>query len=514
MAPRIIRPAPGAQEAFLSTSADIAVYGGGGGSGKSFVLLLEGARHVRNPKYRGLYFRRSVPELKGSGGLWDEASSIYPAIGGRMRGGAEMDFRWSSGASLKFRPLPSDADVVKYQGWQLDFLAFDEVTHFTRRMFEYVALSRLRSRGGIRPYVRATCNPDPDSFIVDYIRPWIDWETGYAIPEESGRVRWFVRDGDRLVWGDSPEELRERHPGDEPISFTFIPATMENNPYIDPSYRSRLQAMSTVDRERLLCGNWLIRDEVPHQIFHADRDVVDYQESTPGIDLEEMRALLPLSGGWDFGTGDSLLVCLLALVERSTKPRLWIEHDFGWRRKAWPDAADEVLTAMDGYGRHAIQYGDPTGKAAQYDQGDWFSALRSSGIPLFGLQRAIDPQGRRFVVNRSKWREESIRLVQGMLDDGRLRVHRRCRRLWGALDNWRRNVPEGIEVDEVSKDYVEPRKDVWSHYGDALLYLVSGVMSQIEAEREQGRQGAAPVYVVTDPDAQAREDLAGAGPWW
>jgi hypothetical protein len=40
-ATKIIQPQPGPQHQFCATPADIAIYGGAGGSGKSFALLLD-----------------------------------------------------------------------------------------------------------------------------------------------------------------------------------------------------------------------------------------------------------------------------------------------------------------------------------------------------------------------------------------------------------------------------------------------------------------------------------------
>ena len=54
-------------------------------------------------------------------------------------------------------------------------------------------LSRNRSTCGVTPYVRATCNPDADSWVAKFIEWWIDQDTGYPIPERSGKLRWFIR---------------------------------------------------------------------------------------------------------------------------------------------------------------------------------------------------------------------------------------------------------------------------------------------------------------------------------
>lgn len=116
--------------------------------------------------------------------------------------------------------------------------------------------------------MRATCNPDPDSWVADFIAWWIDQETGYPIPERSGVIRYFVRHLDHIYWADTKTELREQTkdiiPEEDfhPQSFTFIAAKLEDNPALttkDPGYRGRLLALPLVERERLLGGNWKIR---------------------------------------------------------------------------------------------------------------------------------------------------------------------------------------------------------------------------------------------------------------
>ena len=104
---------------------------------------------------------------------------------------------------------------------------FDELTHFTWRQFSYM-FSRNRSTCGVRPYIRAGCNPDAASWVARWVEWWIDAATGLPIPERSGVIRWFVRDGDNIRWGDSPAELRRDYPdAGDPLSFTFIGATLE-----------------------------------------------------------------------------------------------------------------------------------------------------------------------------------------------------------------------------------------------------------------------------------------------
>lgn len=258
-----IRPQSGPQEQFLATAADIAIYGGAAGGGKSFALLLEPLRHKDNPRFGGAVFRRTSPELAGVGSLWEEANGLYRPLGAKMRESPALQVEFPSGALLQFLHLQHANDVYSHQGKQYPYIGFDELTHFEAFQFWYM-VSRMRSTSGVRPYMRCTTNPDPDSFVRQLIGWWLD-DGGTAIPERSGVLRWFIRDGDDLVWGDSREELmRLCSDGDEPMSLTFIAAKLEDNPALlekDPGYRARLKSLPEVERLRLLGGNWDVRHD-------------------------------------------------------------------------------------------------------------------------------------------------------------------------------------------------------------------------------------------------------------
>lgn len=260
-----IRPQPGPQTTFLSTPADIAIYGGAAGGGKTYALLLEPLRHISNPGFGAVIFRRTSVQVRNQGGLWDESMTLYPAAGAKPK---EYDLWWKfpSGASVSFAHLEHDKNVLDWQGSQIPLIGFDEITHFTSAQFWYM-LSRNRSSCGVRPYVRATCNPDSDSWVAELISWWIDQDTGYAIKERAGVLRWFIRLGENIVWGDSPQELVQYK---DPItgkplpakSLTFIPSSLSDNLALveaDPGYSANLQALPQVERERLLNGNWKIR---------------------------------------------------------------------------------------------------------------------------------------------------------------------------------------------------------------------------------------------------------------
>lgn len=260
-APVIVRPQRGPQERFLATSADICIYGGAAGGGKTVGLLLEPLRHMSNGDFSATVFRRVGPQITNPGGLCDEAGKFYPLAGAEARM-QPLEYRFPSGMRVRFASMQYEANRLDWQGAQIPLIEFDELTHFSESQFFYM-LSRNRSTCGVRPYMRATCNPDPDSWVAELIAWWLG-EDGYPVKERAGVLRWFVRVNDELVWADTPSELRQRYADSEPKSLTFIGARLEDNPALmaaDPGYRANLLALSYIDRERLYGGNWAVRAE-------------------------------------------------------------------------------------------------------------------------------------------------------------------------------------------------------------------------------------------------------------
>lgn len=257
-------PQAGPQTMFMASSADIVIYGGAAGGGKTYALLLEGLRHKDVKGFGAVIFRKNFTQITAEGGLWDASIKIFSNVpNAHLKKTPKLHWIFNGGAKLHFAHLDREEDLQAWQGTEIAYIAFDELTHFSKRQFLYM-LSRNRSTCGIKPYVRATCNPDVDSWVADFISWWIDQETGYPIRERSGVVRYMCVLNDIIYWGDTPEELEEKYNivAKECKSVTFIASKLEDNKILmnsDPSYLSNLKAMTHVDMERLLYGNWKIK---------------------------------------------------------------------------------------------------------------------------------------------------------------------------------------------------------------------------------------------------------------
>ena len=234
------------------------------------------------PNFGGVIFRRTTTQIKNEGGLWDTSMKIYPFIGGQPK---ETFLEWEfKHSKLKFSHLEYEKNILDWQGAQIPFIGFDELTHFTRKMFFYL-LSRNRSVCGIKPYVRATCNPDPESWVAEFVSWWIDPETGFPIPERDGVVRYLIVDGDKDIWGSSYEEVIEKSwyllqplvekSGIDPKDFVKTVAFISGDIYqnkellkVNPGYLANLLSQDKATKSALLDGNW--------KVVITENDVYDY----------------------------------------------------------------------------------------------------------------------------------------------------------------------------------------------------------------------------------------------
>lgn len=288
MEKKIIRPQEGFQTKFLSSPADIVIGGGSAGGGKTYALLLDPLRYAADGDFGGVIFRRTTPQIRNEGGLWDTSEVLYSLLGADPKG-AQLEWSFPSGMKMKFTHLEHEKDKFNHQGAQYPWIGFDELTHFSKSQFFYL-MTRNRSPHGIPTSIRATCNPDPDSWVAEFIEWWIDAETGFPIPGRDGVLRYFTLDSGNIVWGGSYEEvmqkckhlfenkdLKHAKPEDLIKSVTFIRGSIYNNAELlksDPSYLASLLAQDEETKSRYLEGNWkLVQDNLALCDYQAIEDL-------------------------------------------------------------------------------------------------------------------------------------------------------------------------------------------------------------------------------------------------
>lgn len=259
-----IGPQKGPQEAFMGSRAEICIYSGQVGAGKTFALVNELGKWRHVPGYVGAAFRREYKQLVGGGSLWDTAQRTWPRIDSRVRM-PEHKAIWPSGAKVEFHHLHLDSSKYSHDGKEYALIAFDELGHFEASQFWYLALLRNRSTCGVTPHVRATCMASPDTWLREFVRPWV-YDDGWPNPEMSGEVRWMLRDErtDGVVWFESKGDAFDYDPTRAPKSVSVIHAKTADNKILleaNPGYTASLAAMTRVERLKLVEGNWEARPE-------------------------------------------------------------------------------------------------------------------------------------------------------------------------------------------------------------------------------------------------------------
>lgn len=266
-----IKPQDWFQMDFLSSSADIVIGWSGAWVGKTFSLLLEWLRNTPNKDFNFVFFRRTRPEITNAWGMRDESLKLYSKIKWAIPSVSTLSWQFPSWASWKFAWLEHEKDIYNWQGSQICLIWFDELTHFSKKMFFYL-LSRNRSTSWIKPYIRATCNPDPYSWVADFISWWIDEDSWMPIPERAWKIRYFLQDNDSYLRWDSIDDLLNTYPylldredfkinkpEDLIKSVTFIPGSIYNNKKlleIDPWYLWALMSQTEEEKKKLLDWCW------------------------------------------------------------------------------------------------------------------------------------------------------------------------------------------------------------------------------------------------------------------
>ena len=286
------------QAAFMARSEYECLYGGAAGGGKSDALLAEALRQVHIPHYRAIIFRKTYPQLSE---LIDRSRAIYSAAFPRARyNQTEHCWTFPSGAKIYFGSMQYTKDRINYQGKRYDFIAFDELTHFTWDEYSYM-FSRNRPSGpGTRVYMRASTNPGgighgwvKDRFITvaPPLTPVVD---AYEVPDPSGKLIQLSR---RRI---------------------FVPSTVFDNQALlrnDPNYLANLAMLPEAERNALLYGSW---DSFDGQVFREwrnDPQHYDDQRWTHVIDPFPIPRHWRIYRGFDFGYAKPFAVGWFAVDE-------------------------------------------------------------------------------------------------------------------------------------------------------------------------------------------------------
>jgi predicted phage terminase large subunit-like protein len=300
-----IRPQP-VQEAALRSRAKIVLFGGSKGGGKSFALRLAPLYYIDRHGYHAVIFRRTLPQCKKPGGLWDKSFEVYPYLGAYPRV-SELKWIFPSGATIQFSHLQQPNSWQDWQGTETALYGFDQLEEFNQDHFLKI-LGCLRTTCGAPTQILATMNPDGSSWVRSLVAPWIGFD-GYVDLDENKSLKYFTVEENQIIWVSSDWRDGNNQP---PISIQYISADIWDNPILlesDPSYLSNLMSQSLIDRERFLGqkgrgGNWNIKAEAG-VIFRAEWfqrcALIRFQAGDRAVRFWDFAATQKTSGDYTVG---------------------------------------------------------------------------------------------------------------------------------------------------------------------------------------------------------------------
>lgn len=269
--PRFI-PSPGPQTDAWNSKADVLLYGGQAGGGKTALGIgLALCAHKRS-----LLMRRQGVNNRA---MIDELLNFYGSRDG-FNGKPPESLRTDDGRFIEFGHALNAGDERAWMGQAHDFLYLDEATHFLESQVRFLIgwvrttdpNQRCRVVLGTNPPISAD-----GEWVVSMFSPWLD--PLHPNPAKPGELRWFVTDlegKDMEVEGPEPFLLPGAKKPVRPTSRTFIPAKLQDNPFLARTdYEAKLDSLQEPLRSAVRDGNFMIarpdaeRQVIPTAWVHA-----------------------------------------------------------------------------------------------------------------------------------------------------------------------------------------------------------------------------------------------------
>lgn len=248
-------PINAAQQAALCSPAQLLLFGGQSGGGKTDFLVGDAMQEYRNSAFRGLLLRETLGEFDQLG---DRMEKAYVPLGARYKsrtGGGQWTF--PSGARLRFGYLADDADIKKYRGNPYSWLGIDESglhpMHRVRQMIGWLAAPQAT---GLRVRARFTSNPGGvghgwqmavflrNKCPLHYPADGLDSRPGMT-SVRAGKVYY----GASWVWPPSPAQMVHK-------TTAFFPASVTANPLYGQDKIDSLRSQTPEIQMQLLHGCW------------------------------------------------------------------------------------------------------------------------------------------------------------------------------------------------------------------------------------------------------------------
>lgn len=266
-------PSPGPQEMARRSQADILLFGGEGGGGKTGL----GVGLALIDHRRSLLMRRVSTELRG---LTEEAIRFNGTKNG-FNGSSPQKLLTQDGRMIDFGSALYPGDELAWRGRPHDYLYIDEAGEWIGSQVRNLIGWVRTSAEGQRCRVVLGTNPPTSQdgeWMVKMFAPWLD--PTHARPAAQGELRWFIMDDETDIEVEGPgkytiegvkvedDESYQKETGHRALramSRTFIRSKLSDNPFLrETDYAAKLDMMPEPLRSAVRDGNFMIarRDDL------------------------------------------------------------------------------------------------------------------------------------------------------------------------------------------------------------------------------------------------------------
>jgi hypothetical protein len=233
-------PISAEQQSALHSKAQILLYGGASGGGKTDFLVADAMQEHENTNLRALLIRKSFQEM---GQIQDRCRAIYAPFGAFYRD-REASWIFPSGARIRLGFMANDNTISRYQGNPFSWLGMDESTMLPEKQFRDILPWLATTDPALFPRARLTTNPGGIG-AAWHMKVFLRDKCPIHFPKES------VQSG--AIYKGS-KWMQDGEPVNKTVS--FIQATVESNPLYGADKIDSLRSQTAERREQLLKGCW------------------------------------------------------------------------------------------------------------------------------------------------------------------------------------------------------------------------------------------------------------------
>lgn len=459
------KPNEGPQTIFLASSEREVLLGGGKGSGKTYILMVDPLRYCGCPNTRALIMRRTIPDVRD---IIFKARYLYPkAYPGVVYKDNDKMFVFPSGARIEFGFAETSSDLARYQGQNYTYVGVDEIADFpfAEDLLTYIR-ANIRTVDPVNapPMLRLTANPGAVS--SSYIRK------EFVERAPFGETFWIKA---------NIFDMRIKKQKTIQISRKYIHSTIFDNKHLmkDDSYLATLASLPETKRKQWLEGNWYVSESAAFPEFDQNVHVVPPFE----IPREWKRVK-----GQDWGFSSAGAVYWGTVTPSG---QLIIYREFAFNTEL--PKKDAMKIAQEG---RALEIGEP--RSLGIIDTSAFQQRGTLGQSIGEIMQTQWPSwipSSRAKIGNASSRQHRKNLVHTHLaidpttGEPRMVIFPQCRRLIEALS--------GIPVDKSNPEVVDTDSPL-DHYYDALSYLLQGRPAQLRSWSDPFARKTEQPYRVND----------------